>query len=112
MTTTQQEILAGDFIKNLLQNLPKEEAIDTIIKQQSEQKNQFNEKLNINFIPNLATLKLKDLKNFIKGANSKESLPNESLNNCLLYPTILNMFLFQQLILLLSINNFRMFYGA
>ncbi len=90
MTTTQQEILAGDFIKNLLQNLPKEEAIDTIIKQQSEQKNQFNEKLNINFIPNLATLKLKDLKNFIKGANSKESLPNDSLNNCLLYPTLLN----------------------
>ena len=94
MTTIQQEILAGDFIKNLLQNLPKEEAIDTIIKQ-SDQKNQFNEKLNINFIPNLATLKLKDLKIFIKGANSKESLPNDSLNNCLLYPTILGVFLIQ-----------------
>ena len=89
MTTTKQELLAGDFIKNLLQNLPKEETINTVIKQ-NELIKQFNESSNINFIPNLATLKLKDLKTFIKGSNSKESFPNDTINNCLLYPSILN----------------------
>ena len=89
MTTSPQKQLAGDFIKNLLQNLPKEENINTMYKKNNV-KNKVNDSPNINFVQNIVTLKLKDIKNFIKGVNYKEILPNDTINNCLLYPSALN----------------------
>jgi len=89
MTTSPQKQLAGDFIKNLLQNLPKEETINTMYKKNNV-KNKMNDSPNINFVQNIVTLKLKDIKNFIKGVNYKEILPNDTINNCLLYPSALN----------------------
>ena len=82
---TSAETLAGDFLKSLLQNFPKEE-------------NSFPEKLDIvpnntktqNFISNSAISLLKDLKNLLKSSSTKELGPNDTINTCLAFPTVLN----------------------
>ena len=89
MTTNIQELIAGDFIKNLLQNLPKEET--TPIQKKEDFKTQkYNDSLDKIFLSNSTITKLKDLKYIIKGSNSKELLPNDTINNCLIYPSLLN----------------------
>ena len=82
---TSAETLAGDFLKSLLQNFPKEE-------------NSFPEKSDIvpnntktqNFISNSAISLLKDLKNLLKSSSTKELGPNDTINTCLAFPTVLN----------------------
>ena len=82
---TSAETLAGDFLKSLLQNFPKEE-------------NSFPEKLDIvpnntktqNFISNSAISLLKDLKNLLKSSSTKELGSNDTINTCLAFPTVLN----------------------
>ena len=88
MTETTQNVLAGDFIRNLLQNLPKEEKT---IMSKNESKNKLTNSQNKILLSNPnSLLKLKDLKNFIKGSNNKELLPNDTINNILIYPSMLN----------------------
>ena len=89
MKAANQKVLAGDIIKNLLQNLPKEEKNSP--KRNDESKNLFNDSQNKLFFLNQTSLnKLKDLKNYIKGSKIKELLPNDSINNIILYPSLLN----------------------
>ena len=89
MKEANQKVLAGDIIKNLLQNLPKEEKNSP--KRNDESKNLFNDSQNKLFFLNQTSLnKLKDLKNYIKGSKIKELLPNDSINNIILYPSLLN----------------------
>ena len=78
--------LPGDIIKSLLQNLPKDEkAVD---EQSSNRLN--NTQYTMHFCTTESILKLKDLKCFIKGINNKEFSSNDSINNCLIYPSVLN----------------------
>ena len=89
MSNNIQELIAGDFIKNLLQNLPKEET--TPVQKKEDFKTQkYNDSLDKIFLSNSTITKLKDLKYIIKGSNSKELLPNDTINNCLIYPSLLN----------------------
>ena len=89
MSNNIQELIAGDFIKNLLQNLPKEET--TPLQKKEDFKTQkYNDSLDKIFLSNSTITKLKDLKYIIKGSNSKELLPNDTINNCLIYPSLLN----------------------
>ena len=85
---TTQETLADDFLKNLLQNFPKED-------------NSFKEKSEINdhkkivlqtkkFIPNSVVSQLKDIKNLLKCSTNKEFGPNDTINTCLAYPKVIN----------------------
>ena len=89
MIANIQEVIAGDFIKNLLQNLPKNENSPVQTKEEYKTQ-QSNDSLNKIFISNTTITKLKDLKNFIKGSNAKEFSPNDTINNCLIYPSLLN----------------------
>ena len=85
---TTQETLADDFLKNLLQNFPKE---DNSFKEKNEindhKKIVFQEK---KFIPNSVVSQLKDLKNLLKCSVNKEFGPNDTINTCLAYPKVIN----------------------
>ena len=88
MNPTEEEQLAGDFLKNLLKNMPKSES------------NSFNKiEAPINtiegipekqYISSSVIFRLKDLKQLIKGVNTKEFQPNDTINNSLIYPSLLN----------------------
>ena len=85
---TSLEIQAGDFLKSLLKNFPKEENI-------SQNKGEIDiEKPNFlkmpNFISSSIVSQLKDLKNLLKCSSGKELGPNDTINTCLIYPTVLN----------------------
>lgn len=109
MTLQTQEVLAGDFIKNLLKNLPKEE-VNTLPKN-TEIKNDSNETSNRILITNSIILKLKDLKNYIKGAKNKEALPLDTINDCLIYPSILNTnLLFERLFSIFEVKSINEIY--
>ena len=82
---TSTEILAGDFIKSLLQNFPKEE---NSISEKSEPPQK--ELKNQNFMSNSAVSQLKDLKSLLKTASTKELGPNDTINTILAYPKVLN----------------------
>ena len=82
---TSTEILAGDFIKSLLQNFPKEE---NSISEKSEPPQK--ELKNQNFMSNSAVSQLKDLKNLLKTASTKELGPNDTINTILAYPKVLD----------------------
>ena len=111
MTFPAQEVIAGDFIKNLLKNLPKEEVTRTAPPKNKEIKNELNETPNKIFITNSNILKLKDLKNYIKGAKNKEILSNETINNCLIYPSILNTtLLFEKLFSIFEVKSINEIY--
>ena len=111
MTFPAQEVIAGDFIKNLLKNLPKEEVTKTTTPKNKEIKNELNETPNKIFITNSNILKLKDLKNYIKGAKNKEILSNETINNCLIYPSILNTtLLFEKLFSIFEVKSINEIY--
>ena len=111
MTFPAQEVIAGDFIKNLLKNLPKEEVTRTAPPKNKEIKNELNETPNKIFITNSNILKLKDLKNYIKGAKNKEILTNETINNCLIYPSILNTtLLFEKLFSIFEVKSINEIY--
>ena len=85
---TTQETLADDFLKNLLQNFPKED-------NSFKEKNEINDHKEIvfqakKFIPNSVVSQLKDLKNLLKCSANKEFGPNDTINTCLAYPKIIN----------------------
>ena len=82
---TSGEILAGDFLKSLLKNFSKEENSST-----EKMDNYQNDKKTLNFISNSAISQLKELKNLLKTSTTKELGPNDTLNTCLAYPTVLN----------------------
>ena len=82
---TSTEILAGDFIKSLLQNFPKEE---NSIPEKSEPPQK--ELKNQNFMSNSAVSQLKDLKSLLKTASTKELGPNDTINTILAYPKVLD----------------------
>ena len=82
---TSTEILAGDFIKSLLQNFPKEE---NSIPEKSEPPQK--ELKNQNFMSNSAVSQLKDLKNLLKISSTKELGPNDTINSILAYPKVLD----------------------
>ena len=82
---TSTEILAGDFIKSLLQNFPKEE---NSISEKSEPPQK--ELKNQNFMSNSAVSQLKDLKSLLKTASTKELGPNDTINTILAYPKVLD----------------------
>ena len=85
---TSTEVLAGDFIKKLLKNLPKEEVNE--IPQNNNIKSEFNTKSNKNFNSNSTILKLRELKNYFRGNSKKELISNETINDCLLFPALFN----------------------
>lgn len=109
---TSTEVLAGDFIKNLLQNLPKETQDDKIeISRNENIKSQFNNNSNKNFISNSSILKLKELKSFYKGINNKELLPNENINDCLLFPSAFNInLLMEKIFQIFGVNSINEIY--
>jgi len=82
---TSTEILAGDFIKSLLQNFPKEE---NSIPEKSEPPQK--ELKNHNFMSNSAVSQLKELKSLLKTASTKELGPNDTINTILAYPKVLD----------------------
>ena len=79
------ELLADDFLKNLLENLPKEENVIPEKKSNNENNIKFQ-----NFISNSSISQLKDLKNLLKSSANKELGQNDTINNCLIYPKILD----------------------
>ena len=81
---TSTEVLAGDFIKKLLKNLPKEEVNE--IPQNNNIKSEFNTKSNKNFNSNSTILNLRELKSYFRGNSKKELISNETINDCLLFP--------------------------
>ena len=82
---TSPEILAGNFIKNLLQNFPKEE--NSVPEKKDSA---INDVRTQNFISNFTISQLRDLKNLLKSSSTKELGPNDSINTCLAYPKVLN----------------------
>ena len=92
MIEANYETVPGDIIKSLLQNLPKDEK--TAYEEPNKQLNKTQYKAN--FCISDAILKLKDLKGVIKGTNNKEFLSNDSINNYLIYPSVLNLSLLIQ----------------
>ena len=82
---TSPEILAGDFLKSLLQNFPGE---DNSIPEKSDHPQK--ESKNQNFMSNSATSQLKDLKNLLKISSTKELGPNDTINSILAYPKVLD----------------------
>ena len=82
---TSPEILAGDFLKSLLQNFPNEE---NSIPEKSDHPQK--ELKNQNFMSNSAISQLKDLKNLLKISSTKELGSNETINSILAYPKVLD----------------------
>ena len=75
-----KEILSGDISKSLLQNSTKGD------KKNEESINLINvPKYKTNFCIIDSILKLKELKEFIKGTNNKEFLKDDSINDYLNY---------------------------
>ena len=102
---TTPETLADDFIKGLLQNFPKEENLSS--KRTFNQPDIKKEK----FISNTAISQLKELKNMLKCPSSKEFGPNDTINNCLVYPTILNIkTLLQKIFAILEVKSINEIY--
>ena len=84
MLELNKVILSGDISKSLLQNSPKGD------KKNEESIILINvPKYKINFCNIDSILKLKELKEFIKGTNNKAFLEDDSINNYLNYPSIL-----------------------
>ena len=82
---TSPEILAGDFIKTLLQNFPKEDY------SVSEKRDSiFNDIKAQNFISNAGITRLRDLKNLLKSPSTKEFGPSDTINTCLAYPKLID----------------------
>ena len=82
---TSPEILAGDFLKSLLQNFPGE---DNSIPEKSDLAQK--ELKTQNFMSNSAASQLKDLKNLLKISSTKELGPNDTINTILAYPKVLD----------------------
>ena len=102
---TTSETLADDFIKNLLKKFPKEETPSP--KRSDIQANNKEQK----FISNSATSQLKELKNMIKCSSSKDFGLNDTINNCLVYPSVLNIkTLIQKLFAILEVKSINEIY--
>ena len=103
MTIT--ELSAGDFIKNLLDNLPKEGNNSP----PKKEKSQFIPILMVptpKIISNTICIKLKELKNLIKGTTDKDILPGETINDYLMYPSVINISsLLQKLFTILEVES-------
>ena len=85
---TSAELLAGDFLKNLLQNFPKEE--NSFQEKEQIEIHKENPFQSQKFISSSVTSQLKELKNILKSSSAKESGQNESINICLSYPNVIN----------------------
>ena len=102
---TTSETSADDFIKNLLKKFPKEETPSP--KRSDIQANNKEQK----FISNSATSQLKELKNMIKCSSSKDFGLNDTINNCLVYPSVLNIkTLIQKLFAILEVKSINEIY--
>ena len=102
---TTSETFADDFIKNLLKKFPKEETPSP--KRSDIQANNKEQK----FISNSATSQLKELKNMIKCSSSKDFGLNDTINNCLVYPSVLNIkTLIQKLFAILEVKSINEIY--
>ena len=104
---TSTEILAGDFIKNLLKNFPEEEnsipeRTESILKDCNTQ----------NFLSNKAISQLKELKSLLKSSSTKELAPNDTISTCLAYPKILDIYtLLEKIFSLLGVKSINEIYA-
>ena len=108
MLEINKETLPGDIIKSLLQNLPKDDKI--AYEEPNKQLN--NSQYKTNFWNSDSILKLKDLKGIIKGTSNKEFLAHDSINNYLIYPSILNLnLLIQKLFAIFEVKSINEIYS-